>query len=390
VLAERGVLLATTEGNLARGTLAMKLGGRRVEITTFRAGDTTMPLAERIAADLGERDMTIGALAFELASQRAHDPFDGLGHWHQRRIVPVGDAATRVCEHPVRWLRYYRKAHQLGFAIDHRIRGITLSPTLLQQLPPEVLGAELRGIVAGCESPGRCLLDLHEASLLEAIAPELALQFDGRPAGPQHWHPEVSQALHLILALEWATAHTKHLSDRDRLAVLVAVLCHDLGKGYTHAEHLPSHPGHERDGVPHVERLLDRLPGLADPRTRLLASHVCALHVEIRMFDELRPGTLAQLYETWFRARDYPVELFALAVAADSAGRLGSEGRGTEIRQRVTDDLHWLREVCGAVDAGSLRARFPDDVDAFRAALHQEHARAITRERPRHRERSAR
>ena len=42
--------------------------------------------------------------------------------------------------------------------------------------------------------------------LLQSLLPELASQFDGRPAGPQQWHPEVGQALHMILALEWAAA----------------------------------------------------------------------------------------------------------------------------------------------------------------------------------------
>ena len=385
LLRQRGVFMPTTEGNLERGTLAMKLGGRRIEITTFRAGDPTSPLGERIDADLAERDMTIGALALELTNGRRHDPFGGLDDWQRRRIAPVGDAAARVCEHPIRWLRYYRKAHQFGFTLDHRIRDLALPTTLLQQLPAEAIASEMRWILGTCPSPGRCLLELHEAGVLEPLLPELARQFDGRPAGPQHWHPEVSQALHLILALEWAVLHTQDLDERDCLAVRIAVLCHDLGKGYTRSEHLPSHPGHELDGVPRVERLLDRVPGLADPRARSLAKDVCALHVEVRQFDELRPGTLAQLYESYFRPKDYPVDLFALAVAADTAGRLGHEARGAETRKRVASDLEWLREVCASVDAAQLRHRFLNDLEAFRGALHQAHAREIAAARSRRR-----
>jgi hypothetical protein len=53
LLQQQGVFVPTTEGNHERGTLAMKVGGRRVEITTFRAGRTLDPMAARIAADLG-------------------------------------------------------------------------------------------------------------------------------------------------------------------------------------------------------------------------------------------------------------------------------------------------------------------------------------------------
>lgn len=377
LLQDRGVHAPTTEGNRARGTLALKVGGRRLEITTLRGGDPEQSTAERIARDLGERDMTIGALAFELAASAFHDPHGGLEHWRQRRIVPVGDVAQRIREHAVRWLRYYRKAHELGFALERSIRSPGLPPELLLEVPVEAIALELRAVLTRCRSPGRCLLELHEDGLLATLAPELHRQFDGRAAGPQRWHPEVSQALHLVLALEQAVARAAELDERDRVALLLAVLCHDLGKGYTRAENMPSHHGHERDGVQYVERLLDRWPGLADPRARSLARDVCALHGEMRHFDELRPGTQADLYDHWFRAKDYPVDLFAMAVAADSAGRLGHEHQAAAIEQRVAADLRWLRESCSRVDAGAIRQQHADDLDAFRSALHQERARAL-------------
>jgi tRNA nucleotidyltransferase (CCA-adding enzyme) len=377
LLQDRAVHAPTTDGNRARGTLALKVGGRRLEITTLRGGEPGQSTAQRITADLGERDMTIGALAFELATGASHDPHGGLDHWRQQRIVPVGSVAQRIGEHPVRWLRYYRKAHELGFALERSIRSTELPPELLLEVPAEAIALELRAVLGRCRSPGRCLLELHEDGVLATIAPELARQFDGRPAGPQRWHPEVSQALHLVLALEWAVARAEELDERDRMALLLAVLCHDLGKGYTRDVRLPSHHGHERDGLQYIDSLLDRWPSLADPRARSLARDVCALHGEVRHFDELRPGTLADLYDHHFRAKDYPVDLFAMAIAADSAGRLGHEHHGADMERRVADDLRWLREACGTVDAGALRQHHASDLEAFRAALHQERARAL-------------
>ncbi|HEX6813754.1 MAG TPA: hypothetical protein VF384_19190 [Planctomycetota bacterium] len=376
LLQQHGVLVPTTEGNRQRGTLAMKVGGRRLEITTFRAGKPGEPMPARIAADLGERDMTIGALAFELATATLHDPAHGLDDWQKRIIAPVGNAAHRVKEHPIRWLRYYRKAHELGFCLERSIRRIALPPSILRELPREAVALELRAMLGRCPSPGRCLLELHEAGLLEVISPELVRQFDGRPAGPQRWHPEVSQGLHLILALEWAVAQTRHLDERGRLAVLIAVLCHDLGKGYTRSEDLPNHHGHENAGLAHLDRLLARWPGLADQRAHALARHVCALHLQIRDFGSLRPGTQAQLYDNYFRQVDYPIEQFALAVAADAAGRLGSHDLGKAVCAQVTEDLGWLRTTCATVDAAALRQQWPD-VEKFRMALHEARSRAL-------------
>lgn len=379
LLEQHDALVPTTTGSQERGTLAAKIGGERIEITTFRAGDASAPMKARIKSDLSERDMTIGAIAVQLDNGRIHDPFEGLKHYRERLIAPVGDAAQRVTEHGIRWLRYFRKAHEFGFLVDHSIRGLKrkLDPSLLLTLPKEAVALELRAMLTKTKSPGRCLLDLHEVGLLDTLSPSIARQFDGRPAGPQRWHPEVSQALHMILALEWAVANTSHFEERDRTAVLFAVLCHDLGKSDTKPEDFPRHLGHEAAGIPHIEKLATSWPGLMDQRTTTLAKHVSALHLEVRRFDELRSGTKARFYEDYFRAKDYPLEQFATAVAADSAGRLSFEHEGPIVRDRVLADLQKLRAAGSSVDAGALRAQHPDDLEAFRAALHEARARAV-------------
>lgn len=378
LLSEHDALVPTTTGSEGRGTLAMKVAGQRIEVTTFRAGDPAWPLSRRIAADLAARDMTVGAVALELATGALHDPCGGLADWRARRIAAVGDVAARVREHPVRWLRYFRKANEWGFELDRAVRRLDLPPALLSTLPKEALAGELRAALLQCASPGRFLLDLAEVGLLAHLAPELALQFDGRPAGPQQWHPEVSQALHLILALEWAAAAATAaaLDDRDRLAVLVAVLGHDLGKGYTPVAEWPRHPGHEQRGLEPLERLLDRFPSLADQRGRTLARTVGELHQTVRDLRSLRAGTLAKLYDQHFRQKDFPIDLFALAIAADSGGRLGLAASGDAVRNQVAADLRWLRERCESVDAAALRERFPD-LERFREALHEARARAL-------------
>ncbi len=379
LLEQHDCFVPTTSGSVERGTLAAKLGGARVEITTFRAGDATAPIAERIRADLSERDMTIGALAVEVATGAVHDPFDGLRHYREGRVVAVGDPAERVREHGIRWVRYFRKAHELGFVVDNPIRKLRrhLEPALLLDLPREAVALELRAILTKTPSPGRCLLDLHEVGLLSTISKDLAKQFDGRPAGPQRWHPEVGQGLHLILALDWTLANTAQLEERDRVATLFAVLCHDLGKSDTDPARFPHHYGHEGAGVPHIEQLATAWPGLMDQRTVTLCKHVAALHLDVRRFDELRDDTLAKMFDRHFRAEDYPLDAFATAVAADSAGRLGFEAEGDTVREQVLRDLTMLRDACATVDAAALRARFADDLGAFRAALQDERARAI-------------
>lgn len=370
----------TTEPNRARGTLALKLGRMRVEITSFRR-DQDLPgdadMRQRIEADLAGRDMTVGALAWWLAEDEILDPFGGLADWQDRRIVPVGDPAERIAEHPVRWLRYYRRAHQWGFRLDSSIRRVKADRGLLQEVPPEAIAGEIRAALDQCPSPGHFLCELHEAGLLAGVAPELERQFDGRPAGPIRHHPEISQALHLLLSLRWCAERAGDLSPVERNRVMVAVLCHDLGKGYTPKKRLPSHLGHEQAGLEPIGQLLNRLPGLTDQRGKRLAEAVCALHLIARDVANLRAGSRAKLYEQYFRDKQFEVELFALALGADSGGRLGREKDGELVRKQVLADIAWIRKRCEKVDAAELWERHKEDKERFKTELHQAWARQL-------------
>ena len=376
LLRTRGVFAKTTEQNVARGTLALKLGALRFEVTSFRNG------ARSIEADLEARDMTVGALAWRLHDGAILDPMQGLTHYAERRIVPCGDPKERIREHPVRHLRYYRRAQEWGFTLDPGVRKLAADALLLGTIPREALAQELRQALLGCASPGRFLLELREAGVLGILVPELAAQFDGRPAGPVRHHPEVSQSLHLILALEWIGSRTEALPEDDRIRAIVAVLCHDLGKNASDPLRLPAHHGHEHAGLRPLQALLASLPGLADAATRRLAEAVCVLHLEVRGFEKLRPGTLATLYEDWFRPKDFRIDLFSLAIGADVGGRLGRASDGDVVARDVLEQLIRLRARCESVDAAALRAECGDDVEKFKAVLHAARAREIGANNP--------
>ena len=68
LLERHSCFVPTTTGNVDRGTLALRVGELRCEITTLRDSDASMPLPMRIERDLRARDMTCGAVAVELAT----------------------------------------------------------------------------------------------------------------------------------------------------------------------------------------------------------------------------------------------------------------------------------------------------------------------------------
>jgi tRNA nucleotidyltransferase (CCA-adding enzyme) len=386
-----GIAHSATEGSRSRGTIGAVIHGERVEFTTWRrhhgrsgSGDERFfvggSTADSVAMDARSRDMTIGAVFVDLASGAVLDPAGGLRDWSERLIKPVGDFMERVAEHPVRLLRYFRRAVELRFHFDRSIRdgAAAAAPLTRDHTPPEAVADEVRKVLVRCASPGLFFLYLAESRALRVLFPELAPQFDGRPAGPAIHHPEVSQGLHLCLALKRAAekAWERRLPDLDRVALLTAVLCHDLGKGETGPELLPRHHGHEARGTHLVESLLARLPGLADGPARRLAISVAEEHGKMREFRSLRPGTLVDLWDEHFRRPGFRADLFAAAVASDREGRLPHEILGVPF---ATDDGPGEREMveliagvdaaCRSVDAEAIRAKSGEDVALLKERL---------------------
>lgn len=109
---------------LRHGTVTVLLDGTALEVTTFRAegaySDGRHPDAVSFGVsledDLARRDFTINAMA--LAPDGAViDPFGGLEHLREGRIVCVGEPERRFGEDALRMLRAVRFAAQLDFTI---------------------------------------------------------------------------------------------------------------------------------------------------------------------------------------------------------------------------------------------------------------------------------
>jgi tRNA nucleotidyltransferase (CCA-adding enzyme) len=108
--------------------------------------------------------------------------------------------------------------------------------------------------------------------------------------------------------------------------VRFAVLMHDLGKGVTPPDKLPSHPGHEDAGVALVEQLAARLR--VPNHLRELAVMTARYHTHVHRASELRAETVLQTLEGCDAVRR-PERFadFLLACESDARGRQGLEAR---------------------------------------------------------------
>ena len=113
-----------------------------------------------LETDLQRRDFTINAIAYNPHTGEKFDPLQGYTDLQARVIRMV--SPTNLQDDPLRLLRAYRQAAQLGFDIDTAtLSAIRQLAPLLSQVPAERVLAELRyllrtpqgtpWLIAGCE-----------------------------------------------------------------------------------------------------------------------------------------------------------------------------------------------------------------------------------------------
>lgn len=269
--------------------------------------------------DLKRRDLTINAIAQD-AEGKLIDPYHGQQDIRDRILRHVSPAFT---EDPVRILRIARFAARfadLKFTIADETLGLMkemVSSGEVDSLVPERVWQETERALAE-PAPARFLQVLRDCGALARIFPEIDALF-GVPQPAEH-HPEIDTGIHTLMVMEQAA----RLSSDTR--VRYAAMTHDLGKGITPKDELPSHRGHEEKGVPLVKALSDRLKVPKDYRE--IAVHVARHHLQFHRAKELRANTILKLIQALdgFR-RPERFQIFLLACEADARGRPGHEDK---------------------------------------------------------------
>ncbi len=110
---------------LQHGTVTVRTGEMRVEVTTFRRDGTysdhrrpdEVRFSHSLEEDLARRDLTVNAMAMDLRG-RVCDPFGGQADLTRRVLRCVGEPMRRLDEDALRIMRTLRFAAALGFAIE--------------------------------------------------------------------------------------------------------------------------------------------------------------------------------------------------------------------------------------------------------------------------------
>lgn len=164
---------------IAHGTVTAVADGRPYEVTTLRrdvATDgrrATVVFADDWAEDAARRDFTINALYADPVGGAVYDPVGGLTDLEARRVLFIGDAATRIDEDHLRILRWFRFLARFGDgAVDEATFAVVAGRAAkLRGLSRERIADELLRILALAD-PAATLALMERAGVLAQIMPE--------------------------------------------------------------------------------------------------------------------------------------------------------------------------------------------------------------------------
>jgi tRNA nucleotidyltransferase (CCA-adding enzyme) len=279
-------------------------------------GDLALTLEEAAR----RRDFTMNAMLFNPFTGEVLD-FCGGRRDLEARVLRAVDP-SRFGEDPLRSLRAVQLAARYGLEVEPETARLCASMPLAE-LPAERVFGEIEKLLLHSPRPSVGLGLLRAWGLLPPVAPEL-LPLADTPQDPR-WHPEGDVWIHTLLAVDEAVPLVADL-DRPRAeAVMLAVLCHDLGKPSTtrfEDGRLRSR-GHEEAGLLPTRTLLDRW------NVHTLLGYDVRGQVLALVGNHLKPG---QLYDDRERVSDGAIRRLAgkcepgllyRVARADCLGRTG-------------------------------------------------------------------
>ena len=198
------------------------------EVTTYRVdGDYSdgrhpdkVDFTSNITEDLGRRDFTINAIAYDPSTNTLVDPYDGQLDINNKIIRAVGNPKERFMEDPLRVMRAIRFATKYDFQIEENTDNAMHDTEVLEKLrtciSKERITDELRKtLVSG--KPIKETFGKHR-DIIAVCIPEITPCFDCTQ-NDWHRHDVYEHTLSVV-----------DLCESNDFSIKMAALLHDIGK----------------------------------------------------------------------------------------------------------------------------------------------------------------
>lgn len=201
------------------------------------------------------RDLTMNAMGIDLVTHELIDPFDGQRDI-QKRILRTPDPLFFV-QDPLRFYRVMQFISRFEMEPDEQLDEVCRT-MYIATVSVERIEAEFQKLFMQSTRPSLGIRWIARLGRLAEVMPELA-QTIGVKQEPA-WHPEGDVFEHTMQAVD-AAAQLDYESFEQKMQVMYATLCHDLGKAVTtiNDKGVLRSPGHAQAGVWLARSLLTRI-----------------------------------------------------------------------------------------------------------------------------------
>ncbi|MDP2342442.1 MAG: HD domain-containing protein [Deltaproteobacteria bacterium] len=281
------------------------------------ASDPHLPFDKAAA----RRDFTLNAIGIDLQTGAVLDPWGGVNDLERGLLRHVSDAFD---EDPLRVLRAAQFAARFGLDVDDGT--LARCRSLLPELPTlarERVGEELKKLLVKGVWPSVGLAFLKGAGVVDVLFPELRVLIGCQQE--HEWHPEGDVWVHSLMVTDEAARLCRQagVDDDEAFIVILAALCHDLGKPATSevdGGRIRSRD-HEAQGEAPTRALCDRLgvaAAVSDAVVALVRDHLKPFQLW-RERETLQDGAIRRL------ALRVPVARLVMVASADHFGRTTPE-----------------------------------------------------------------
>lgn len=308
------------------------------------------------------RDFTMNSIAADPLTGKLYDPFGGIEDI-ENRVLRITDP-ERFRDDPLRVLRALQFVGRFGLEIDGKSMVIVReTASQLKELPKERIGEEWKKLLLKSEKPSLGL----SAGMVLGIFREIHPEFLPLPETKQEpdWHPEGDVWVHTLMAVDEAAKILQRdgIEEDKSLTVLLASLCHDLGKPTVTESRdgrIISH-GHEAAGEEPTRKFLysigiDNLT--RDKVVKLVTNHLIPtfFYIEEKIRNNrINDGAIRRLAQ---RIHPATIQELVLVSEADHLGR-GSFDSQTKEQLLLPEDRFpagsWLLERARKLEVESSR-----------------------------------
>ncbi|OUR69497.1 polynucleotide adenylyltransferase, partial [Arcobacter sp. 31_11_sub10_T18] len=178
------------------------------------------------------RDFTINAMGYDYTSKTLLDPYNGKEDIKRKVLRHIDD--TTFVEDPLRVYRAVQFAARFEFSLDKRTfilcQGI-VSKKQLEELAKERVFEEIKKLLLKAKQPSLGFILIKDLGILKYF-PQLEVLIGCEQE--KEYHPEGDVWIHTLMCLD-EMAKLRSTDEYRNLYLMLAVLCHDLGKPVTSA-----------------------------------------------------------------------------------------------------------------------------------------------------------